>query len=233
MWRKVFVSYKYADKHVKQLWPYDEFSWKYSLNDWKYFTARNYVDLLQEKLSEDHINKGEDDGTDLSDFQDETIWSKLREKIFDSSVTIVLISKHMVDNTKTEYEQWIPWEIAYSLREKTQGDKVSTINWIIAVALPDENDSYEYIQTKKDCDVLMWYTDKTFKIIGKNMFNRKRSKLNATHCYNCNNLHHAWNDHSYIHPVRWDDFIGNINDYIEHAHALKNNVDDFEIIKTV
>ena len=76
---KVFISYKYKDSSVKQIpGRYDEGLWR--------TTARNYVDIIQEKFEDlSHINKGEKDGEDFSNFKDETIASKLRDKIYDRS----------------------------------------------------------------------------------------------------------------------------------------------------
>lgn len=137
---KIFVSYKYKDGNVKALsttkypptWPCD------------------YVDYIQNYiLSDSDIYKGEKSDEDLSNLSDDQIWEHLKDKIYDSSVTIVLISPNMKDVNKWEVSQWIPWEISYSLRETTRKDRTSHNNAILAVILPDKDGDYDYYDESK------------------------------------------------------------------------------------
>lgn len=224
MANKIFVSYKYADSSVR------------SLDSDFASTARDYVDLLEGHLGENnYIYKGEKDGEDLSAFTNETIASKLRDKIHDSSVTIVLVSKSMIDN-KSEEEQWIPWEVSYSLREQTRGGRTSGTNAIIAIAIPDENDSYDHFimhNTCQSCNCDSLQTHKFFGIISKNMFNKKVP--NQSDCGNhfSGNKPHIGNDHSYIYPVKWDDFITDINSNISIATEIRENIIGYNIKKAL
>lgn len=114
MGKKIFASYKYEDDQVFRL----------SRTPWNEKTiVRHYVDEFQELLKDgDHINKGEKDNEDLSHLTEDAIAEKLKERIYDSTITLVFISKGMKEN-KPENKQWIPWEISYSLKEITRGSK--------------------------------------------------------------------------------------------------------------
>lgn len=222
MSRKIFVSYKYADRSVAPLGT--------DITLGEPTECRHYVSRLQQILDvNDHIYKGENDGEPLSQFTDETIASKLRDKIFDSSVTIVLLSKNMINLFADESDQWIPWEIAYSLKEITREDRTSKTNAMLAVVVPDENGEYTHAVKHYSC-VTEWQTHSFFRIINSNMFNR--ASANLTICGGCSQHHHIGDDHSYIHPVKWSEFIKNSNLYIEHALALRDRRNEFNINKT-
>ncbi len=225
MARKIFVSYKYEDSSVRRI------NYVPGLT-----TARDYVDLLEQYFKDDYIYKGEKEGEDLGNFKDETIESHLRDKIFDSSITIVLISKNMRELGVSEDEQWIPWELTYSLKEKTREERTSTTNAMLAVTLPDENNSYQYFIENSlcfHCNTVIWKTNTLFDILGKNMFNRKQP--NQARCVNslCGRIFHTGDDHSYIHPVKWDNFTLNINGYINLATQINENIDDYDITKII
>ena len=223
MGKRIFVSYKYADSGVAPLLLAAVLG--------ETTQARHYVTLLESKLKEgDHIYKGEKDNEPLDGFKNETIESKLRNKIFDSSVTIVLISKNMKDSSD-ERDQWIPWEVAYSLKEITKNGVTSKTNAILLVALPDENGSYSYIVNTLPCGVTSWDTPSLFYILRKNMFNRHDT--NSSQCLSCSSPHHNGNDHSYAYPVRWDLFYDNIDDHIDHVVKLKENIADYKLTKVV
>lgn len=223
--RKVFVSYKYKDSDVLAL---DEYT---PTDDTDYlYTPRHYVDKIIETIGEDHIYKGEVSGDDASHLTDDTIDTRLKGKIFDSSVTIVLISPNMKDAWEPENEQWIPNEIAYSLRNKTRNGKTSSTNGMLAVALPDMNGSYDYAVVKKDCGVRTWQTNTFFKILADNMFNRYDK--NRKSCDACGGYHHHGTDHSYIHPIKWENFITDPNTYIDRAAELRDQLDEFDLTKT-
>lgn len=217
MGKKIFTSYKYADSNVRTLtgiYP---------------TTVRDYVDILQNKIDKtDHINKGEDDGEDMSTLADSTIASKLGDKIFDSTVTIVFISKGMKENT-LEKDQWIPWEISYSLREQSRQGKNSKTNAVLGVVLPDNTGTYDwYYRENPTCNSVTHFTNQLFTILRENMFNIKNPQTRI-----CNGTTILEGESSYIKTVKWDNFIENINWYIEKALEIWRVRDQYNIRKNV
>lgn len=224
MGKKIFVSYKYADSNVLSL-----------PNTNGNTTVRDYVDQIETKLEVgDNIYKGENDGESMSTLADSTIASKLGDKIFGSSVTVVLISKGMKVNHLTEKDQWIPWEISYSLKEQSRKGRNSKTNAVIAVVIPDKYGSYNYYleeNTCNYCNCRSLNTNFLFQILRDNMFNI----INPVYS-NCNN--HSTNKpysgySSYIHSVKWEDFINNIDHWIGIANSIKQNINQYNLTKTI
>lgn len=227
MGKKIFVSYKYADSEVQDLRSYEN------------STVRDYVDIFEDKLdASDNIYKGESDGEDLSHLTDNQIWEKLKDRIYDSSVTVVFISPKMRETWNSDRNQWIPWEISYSLKEVSRrnknGDPVtSRTNAMIAVVLPDKSGSYSYYLESKNCcssGCIMHYRNNLFEIISENKFNRKK---NADK-YVCGFGDTIWRGaFSYIEAVKWCDFIEDYRTYVRRACDRQDNIEEYEIRKEV
>ncbi len=104
MARKTFISYKYSE-------------------------SRNLRDRIIDALGENaSYYQGEtSDSDDMSDETNQSITEVLKDMIFDTSVTIVILSPKMTES------HWIDWEIEYSLKAITRGEKTSHTNGIVAV----------------------------------------------------------------------------------------------------
>ena len=223
MARKVFVSYKYSDPLVQ------------NMGLWARGTCRDYVDVVAQLLEDIHIYKGEEDGIDLSNFKRDTIESHLKEKIRDSSVTAVLVSKGM-KTLAVEADQWIPWEVSYSLREHAREDRVSRANGVLAVIIPDEYGRYDYYFQPSGCvrcNVVTHRTDQLFEILRNNMFNKTSPFIQSCLSQVHNTTYHVGSDHSYIPQVKWSDFILNPDYYISLAINLRDRISEFNVQKVV
>ncbi len=206
MGRKIFVSYKYADSSVQ------------NLNYYSNSTVRNYVDYLENLLGRNNIYKGEHDGEDLSRFTDEWTWTTLKEKIFDSSVTIVLISPNMKVYYEDEANQWIPQEVSYSLKEISHDGRYSRTNALLYVVLPDNFGNYNYYMSYDyTYNSTTYKTNVIFEIMAKNILNKKSQYGNG----------------SYAVTVKWSDFISNCNKYIDMAVNHQDNINQYDITKNI
>ncbi len=228
MGRKIFISYKYKDTNVKQI----DSIWNSQNRNTR---VRDYVDILQRLIGEENVNKGEKDGEDMSVLEDSTIQSVLGDKIYDSSITLVLISPNMRDPSLLETEQWIPWEISYSLREQSRDGRTSKTNAVMAIVLPDADNSYDYYlkeHTCPYCNTRTLQTDRLFKILSVNMFNRYNPTF-STCPYHAANNRPETGEASYIPSVKWDDFISDVEGNLQRLERIKDNVNDYNIKKNL
>lgn len=220
MGRKVFVSYKHNDNGVAYLPGFGG-------------TARAYVDhLIQHRLS-DEIYKGEGD-EDISQFKDDTIKTRLKDKIHDSSITLVLVSPGMKEVFTPESDQWIPWEISYSLKEITRADKTSHTNGILAVVLPDIVGTYNYYfnESCNHCKSRQLQTNMLFQILRDNMFNSKDKESHKGSCNYCGSIFYGGSP-SYIESVKWADFQSNKDHYLNSASRIRDNRAAYNITKEI
>jgi hypothetical protein len=200
MARKTFISYKYSE-------------------------ARQLRDDILESIGDDaQYYQGEtSDSPDLTDTTTENIKKNLRDMIYGTSVTIVIISPNM---TKS---QWIDWEIEYSLKEMTRNDKTSRTNGIVGIIMK-YNGGYGWIETnqqKEDgCTARVIDDDKLYSIIFKNRFNLRNPKYS---CYQCKTIDRLTG--SYISLVDEDAFLENPSKYIENAFDKSSEIDNFNITK--
>lgn len=217
MGHKVFVSYKYHD------WQVD------NLPGQNYSKVRDYVDVLEQKIGKQNFYKGEQDGEDLSHLKDDTIWNKLKARIYDSTVTIVLISKGMKEPNSYDYSQWIPWEVRYSLCEYGKNERTSHTNGLLYVVLPDVYGSYDYmIEDKSCCDsgCKQYHDNDMFYIMAGNLFNKIYDQ--SRKCDVGDTIYKA--DDSYAIMVKWSDFVatdGIMNFYIEMAYQRAQHKEDY------
>lgn len=201
MARKTFISYKYSD-------------------------ATELRDAIIEKLGEDaQFYQGETaDSPDLTDTSTDNIKKNLKDMMFDTSVTIVVISPSM------KQSKWIDWEIEYSLKEITREDKTSRTNGIVGVIMK-HNGSYDwlvsYVSKPDGCTSRSIDGNKLYSIINNNRFNlTSEDKYTCTTCKTMDQL-----SGSYISLIDEEEFLADPDKYIENAFEKSKNICDYNITK--
>ena len=184
---------------------------------YKHSESQTLRDNIIKKLGDDATYyKGEtSDSPDLSDLKTETIKKKLSDMMYDTSVTIVILSPNMRES------KWIDWEIEYALKNITRKDRTSHTNGVVAVIMKVDGSYSWFKKSGVNCygtGIVKYEMDKIYKIISANHFNSNPPKW---HCNECET--YDWLNGSYITFVEEDDFLAEPSKYIDNAYDKSEN----------
>ena len=201
MARKTFISYKYDE-------------------------AQGLRDKIIEKLGDDATYyQGETvDSPNLADTSTENIKENLKNMMYNTSVTIVIISPNLIKSN------WIDWEIAYTLKKTKRGDKTSRTNGIVGV-IKKINRDYDWMFTSgvnpDGCHYRSADISRLYEIINKNRHNRLSDKKYA--CVSCKISDRL--EGSYMSLVKEEEFLAAPKTYIENAYDKSQEIEDFKLTK--
>lgn len=161
-----------------------------------------------------------------SDDSDNSIWEYLKDMIWNTTVTIVILSPEMCNSS------WIKDEISYSLKKISRDGTTSLRNGVVAV-IKKVNGSYDWFKFScKNADghvTNQYHEEKIFDIIKANRWNQKPIIYSCEKCKSVNSL-----TGSYIAYVEEDEFVNNMDKYIENAfEKSQNDCAGYEIHPTV
>ena len=202
MAHKTFISYKWSE--AQQL-------------------RNDIIDALGEDAS---YYKGEtSDSPDLTDTTTDNIKQNLRDMMYDTSVTIVIISPHMKES------KWIDWEIEYCLKDETRKGRTSHNNGVVGVIMK-YNGGYDWFKTTyrnaDGCSSITYEESKVYDIINNNRFNQNPKKYSCAVCKTVNSL-----TGSYIAYVDEETFLANPFKYINNAYdKSENDASGYDLTKT-
>jgi hypothetical protein len=201
MARKTFISYKYSE-------------------------SQRLRDAIINVLGDDaSYYMGETaESPNISDTTVDNIKQSLRDMIYGTSVTIVIISPNY---TKSD---WIDWEIQYSLSEYSRDGRTSKTNGIVGVIMKT-NGSYDWIvkNSNKDdgCTTRQIDNSKLSDAVKGNRYNLlTKDKYACSHCKSYDQL-----NGSYIALIDEDKFIVDPSKYIENAYAKSQFLNNYQISK--
>lgn len=178
MARRTFISYKYSD-------------------------SVGLRDAIIKSLGKDaKFYNGERHYNDLSNDTDSRIQNYLKEMIFGTSVTIVIISANI------KKSDWIEWEIEYSLKNIPRDERISRRNGIVCVL-----DDYISSIFQNNIENIKNFL---FPVILRNIKNKKSS---APYFLSSN----------YIDFVKAQDFLSDPNKYIEEAYQKSCNENLYDV----
>ena len=194
---------------------------------YKYSEACDLRDDIIEALGEDaSYYKGEtSDSPDLTDTSTENIKKNLKDMMYDTSVTIVIISPNM------KKSKWIDWEIEYCLKSITRKERTSHTNGVVGVIMK-YNGGYSWLKTTTSnddgCTSSSYDSGKLYDIINDNRYNQNPKVYSCDVCKTVSSL-----NGSYIALVEEDDFLLNPEKYINNAYdKSENDASGYDLVKT-
>ena len=207
MSHKTFISYKYKESPIED-------------------SARKLRDKIIKALGKDATYyQGEtSDSPDMTDLATSTIKKKLTDMMYDTSVTIVVISPNM------KKSKWIDWEIEYCLQNNTRHNRTSQTNGVVGVIMK-VNNNYNWFEKsvkKNDGHTSISYDNSfLYNIIIDNRSNQNPEKYFCDSCKTIDVL-----NGSYISFVEEDAFLANPQKYIDNAYnKSENNAKGYELTK--
>ncbi len=198
--RKTFISYKYSE-------------------------SRDVRDRILSALGPEYTRfyMGETaESPDLTNFTTKTIKNHLKDMIYSTSVTILVISPQMRESN------WISWELEYALKNQKRGDIYSHSNGIVGV-IANQFDGDAWFKRNE-----YWIGNTLMQhsclpdIVVKNRMNKKniwnyQSRLSVDY--------DSINSDSYISIVSENAFLRDPQYYIESAYKKSQYLNEYNIIK--
>lgn len=192
MAHKTFISYKYSD-------------------------ARDVRDRIIRHMGEDakYYNGENGFSPNKSDDSDDAIWNYLKNMIWGTTVTIVVLSPEMLAST------WIEDEISYSLKKVSRDGTTSQRNGIVAVIkkVNGKYDWFKYSVKNEDGHITNnYHEEKVFGLIKANRWNQNPPVYSCDKCKSVDAL-----TGSYIAYVEEDEFLEHMDKYIDNAFEKSQN----------
>lgn len=177
---------------------------------YKYSESRELRDKIIKALGKDATYyKGENvNSKDMTDLKRKTIEKNLADMMYDTSVTIVILSPEM------KKSDWIGWEISYCLKKSARKGRTSQRNGVVAV-IKKVNGGYSWFKYSTDSGT-KYHMDKIQTIIAKNHFNSNPPIKTNEGMYD-------WLNGSYITFVEEEDFLKYPKKYIDNAYEKSEN----------
>ncbi len=193
---------------------------------YKYSEAQGLRDEIIKKLGDDaSYYQGETaDSPDLTDTTVENIKENLKDMIFGTSVSIVIVSPSI------KKSKWVDWEIEYSLKEYKRGNTTSRTNGIVGVVMK-VNGSYDWLlssyQNPDGCTNRSIDNSLLYDIITSNRFNLTTD--NKYSCPTCKTYDQL--NGSYISLIEQDRFLNSPKHFIENAYEKSQNINNYNLSK--